>query len=274
MSILEKIRVWIKQGRDKYVTFNWWQKTLTWLGGFLLAFLMMDYIVMPLYTRLGQEYELPDVTEKPLAVAFETLEDQGFIPIVQDSAFDAHYAKGMILRQNPSPYSTVKKGRRVYLVMSSGEKPIYMPDLVKESITNAELRLRELGLVLNQIYPEYSEKLPYVDVVLRQSVNPGELVEYGKKINLTVSMGAPPNSQQIPRLVGKSLDRALKELEVVGVRRDSIQIIQRYRTDLLPRTIISQSVQEGTLVIESGKVELEVSTDQFPDQESRGGGGR
>lgn len=274
MSILEKIRVWIKQGRDKYVTFNWWQKTLTWLGGFLLAFLMMDYIVMPLYTRLGQEYELPDVTEKPLAVALETLEDQGFIPIVQDSAFDAHYAKGMILRQNPSPYSTVKKGRRVYLVMSSGEKPIYMPDLVKESITNAELRLRELGLVLNQIYPEYSEALPYVDVVIRQSVSPGELVEYGKKINLTVSMGAPPNSQQIPRLIGKSLDRALKELEVVGVRRDSIQIIQRYRTDLLPRTIISQSVQEGTLVIESGRVELEVSTDQFPDQESRGGGGR
>ena len=274
MSILEKIRVWFKQGRDKYITFNWWQRILTWLGGFLLLFLMMDYIVMPLYTRLGQEYELPDVTEKPLAVALETLEDQGFIPIVQDSTFDAHSEKGMILRQNPSPYSTVKKGRRVYLVMSSGEKPIYMPDLLKESITNAELRLRESGLVLNQIYPEYSEELPYVDVVIRQSVRPGELVEHGKKINLTVSMGAPPNSQQIPRLIGKSLDRAMKELEVVGVSRDSILITRRYRTDLLPRTIISQSVQEGTLVIESGRVELEVSTDKFPEEESRGGGGR
>ncbi|MCB0305402.1 MAG: PASTA domain-containing protein [Calditrichaeota bacterium] len=255
---------------ERYRQLVWWQKSLVWLVSLVLLVLFMDYLVMPWYTRLGEEYQLPDVTVKQISQAQDILREEGFKPIVQDSAYDSDYAPGVVLRQNPEPFTTVKKGRRVYLVVSSGEKPIYMPDLIRESLTNAELRLKEMGLVLNHKYLEFSEAIPYPGVVIRQSVPPGDLVRAGKGINLTVSLGPPPDSQEVPRLVGKSLEQALKELEAVGIPRDSIAVRESYKPNLVPFTVIAQSVPESTPSIDVGRIELTISTDELS---RRGQGG-
>jgi serine/threonine-protein kinase len=266
MSIIEKIKdyhLW-----EKFQSLLWWQKILVVFGLFLLFFVFIDLISMPLYTRHGSEYELPDVTEKQIDEANKILDDNGFLPIVQDSAYDSFYPPGTVIRQNPVPFATVKKGRRVYLVVSSGERPIYMPDLIKESLTNAELRLREAGLELNKTFWEYSEEIPYRGVVIKQSAPPGEQVMASQKINLTVSLGTPPSSFEIPRLVGKSLESALNELEAVDITRDRVVIKSRYQPKLVPQTIISQSIKEGTPVIDVDVIELVISTDRLPDQDS------
>lgn len=266
MPVIEKIkdlRLW-----EKFKILIWWQKLLVIFAAIFLFAMFFDFIVMPLYTRHGSEYELPDVTEKQVEQAKEILDDQGFIPILQDSAFDSFYPPGTVIRQNPMPFATVKKGRRVYLVISSGERPIYMPDLIKESLTNAELRLREAGLELNKTFWEYSETIPYRGVVINQSVPAGELVLSSQKINLTASLGPPPSSLEVPRLVGKSLEAALQELSAVGIAPNQIIVKSRYQPKLIPQTIISQSVNEGTPVMEVAVIELVVSTDRLPDQGS------
>jgi len=264
MSVTVKIKelqLW-----EKFKDLVWWQKILVVFAAFILLILLFDFVIMPLYTRHGSEYELPDVTEKTADEAREILDDDGFVPIVQDSAYDSFYPPGTVIRQNPMPYATVKKGRRVYLVVSSGERPIYMPNLIKESLTNAELRLREAGLALNKTLWEYSDDIPYRGVVIKQSVPPGDLVVSSQKINLTVSLGPPPSSLEVPRLVGKSLEAALEELGALGIPLNQVVIKSRYQPKLVPQTIISQSVNEGTPVMDVDIIELIVSTDRLPDE--------
>ena len=240
--------------------------------GFLLFVLIMDSIVMPLYTKHGKEYELPDVTEKPLAEAVEILEKEGFRPIVHDSVFNENYPRGTVIRQNPMPYSVVKKGRRVYLVVSRGTRPILVPDLVGKTPQDAEFILKESFLKTGKVYYDFSQSFPK-GVVFRQSVQPGDTVLPGTTVNITVSLGPPPEAEKLPNLVGKSLLVARKELRVLGVPIK--RIVYQYDPTLVPETVLHQSVPAGTPLVDVGDegVTLVVSTDQKPEGEADSGTG-
>ncbi len=265
---MDRIRDFLYQLIDRFRDFNWWQKTLTVLAGLLLFVFFMDWVVMPLYTRHGSEYELPDVTEKNVDNAMDILDDNGFIPIVQDSVFDSFYPVGTVVRQNPTAFSTVKRGRRVYLIVSSGEKPIFMPKLVSETLVNARLKLREVGIEVGRVDYDYSERYPYREVVIAQSVAAGEQIYKSQAINLTVSLGPPPSSLVMPNLAGKSLESAKRELEVLGLSAGKLVTRLRYMPNLVPNTVISQSVATGTTVSEIETLELVISTDQIPQRDN------
>ncbi len=240
-------------------------KALVAIAGFIVFVLLMDNVIMPLYTKHGQEYELPDVTTRPLNKAVETLEADGFHPIIKDSTYDEHLPPGSIVQQNPLPFSTVKKGRRVYLVVSIGDKPRYIPKLIGLTQQDAEFRLREQGLELNNAVPEFSDFYPR-GVVVNQSIPPGEQVDKDQKINITVSLGPAPTSLEIPNLVGKSMESAEKELDAIGVRVGRVKYL--YRPNLVPGTILKQFVKPGTNAASVEKVDLLVSSDQQPKEEA------
>ncbi len=242
---------------------RWIKKTLLYLGIFVLLVLLMDFIVMPLYTKHGWEYELPDVTDKPLEEAMEILKADGFHPIIQDSVYDEQFPPGHIVQQNPLPFTRVKKGRRVYLVVSIGEKPHYVPRLIGLTPQDAKFRLKDEGLELNRIIYAFSDMYPR-GVVINQSIPPGEMVKKNQKINITVSLGPAPTSLEVPNLVGKSLESARKELEAVGIRLGRIKYV--YKPNLVPGTILNQSVSPGVNASRVDSLDLIVSTDEKSDQ--------
>ena len=264
MSFLQKIEqssVW-----QRFLSFRWWQKLLTIFAAILFFTLLMDFLVMPWYTRLGAEYELPDVTEKSMAEAMNILEDNGFIPIIQDSVYDADRPSGIIVRQNPPSFSTVKKGRRVYLVKSNGEKPIYMPDLTTLTRQNAEFKLRELGLDVGRIAERFSRAHPYKGTVISQSELPGELVSQRTEIHLTLSLGPPPSQRVLPNLVGKTLNNVREELAALGIDVNNIRT--QYQPRLVPNTVVSQSIPGGTSLKDVNSIDLVVSSDTEPDYQN------
>lgn len=246
---------------QKIMSKNFLVKSFLSLIGFLLFVMLMDSVIMPLYTKHGQEYELPDVTDKPVTEAVETLTGEGFHPILQDSVYDEHFPPGYVVQQNPLPFTRVKKGRRVYLVVSIGEKPRYMPKLIGLTPQDAKFRLKDEGLTLNQIVYEFSDFYPR-GVVINQSIPPGEAVTKDQKVNITVSLGPAPSSLEVPNLVGKSLESARKELEAVGVRVGKVKYV--YKPNLLPGTILNQSVPPGSSAAKVDSLNLIVSTDQPP----------
>ncbi len=268
MSILHQIKHWLFEFARWFVRARWWKKLLVLFAGFVLFVVLLDSVVMPWYTRLGDEYELPDVTEKPVEEAREILDESGFIPIIQDSVYHAFYPPGTVTRQNPASYSTVKRGRRVYLIVSAGAKPVYMPNLIAETLTNAELKLREVGLRLGAVYRDYSAQYPYRGVVIQQSVPPGERVLAETPVNLTISLGPPPASLNVPNLAGKSLESAVQELAALGIAPDQIIQKYRFRPNLVPNTVIAQSAPPGTPVSEVELIELTVSTDQVSGEQN------
>ncbi len=233
--------------------------------GLLVLVLLMDSLVMPLYTKHGKEFELPDVTEKPLEEAVATLEKEGFRPIVHDSVFNENYERGIVIRQNPMPFSIVKKGRRVYLVVSRGTRPILVPDLIGKTPQDAEFILKENFLQTGKVYYDFSEKFPK-GVVFRQSIAPGDTVLPGTAVNVTVSLGAPPEAEKMPNLVGKSLLVARKELKLLNIPIQ--RVIYQYDPTLVPETVLQQSVRPGTPLLEVKGVTLVVSTDQAPEEQA------
>ena len=235
---------------------------LTALIAFILIVLLFNDVIMPWYVRLGQEYELPDVVSMPLEQAKDSLAKAGFQLVVKDSVYDENFAPGTITEQQPAAYSKVKKGRHVYVTVSIGEKPIIMPNLFFKSPREAELILKSKGLQLGNLYYEYSD-LALQDVVIGQSFPQGQKVKPGTKIDLTISLGPMPKQKVMPDLVGKSLDAAKKQLQLLGVK--NIQVEYEYKEDILPETVLSQSVKKGTPVDQIQSVRLTVS--QLPAKE-------
>jgi beta-lactam-binding protein with PASTA domain len=228
--------------------------------------LFFDSIIMPLYTKHGQEYELPDVTDKAVSEAVDILENEGFHPLIKDSVYDEKFSPGAVIQQNPLPFSKVKKGRRVYLIVSIGEKPRFIPRLIGLTPQDAEFRLREEELNLNQIFYEFSDFYPR-GVVISQSIPAGEIAQKQQRVNITVSLGAAPITFEIPNLVGKSLESAEKELEVIGVKISKIKY--SYRPQLVPGTVLNQSLPVGTSAAKVESINLLVSTDRLISQEEK-----
>lgn len=232
----------------------------------LIAFaVFMDFIVMPWYTKHGEAVELPDVTDKKVPEAMEILKEGGFDPLIQDSVYDEQFPPGSVIQQNPLPFSKVKEGRRVYLIVSIGEKPRYMPQLISLTPQDAGFRLKELGLMLNQVFYEFSDFYPR-GVVINQSIPSGNEVRKNQKVNITVSLGPAPTSLEIPNLVGKSLETGEKEMETLGVPVGRIRYV--YRPKLVPGTILNQSISAGTSAAKVDSIDLIVSTDQPPPEET------
>jgi beta-lactam-binding protein with PASTA domain len=239
------------------------RKALFIFIGFVVFIILMDQVVMPFYTKHGDEYELPDVTGKEVTEAVDLLESEDFDPVIADSVYDANYAPGAVIRQNPLPFTMVKKGRRIYLVISIGEKPLYMPTLIGATLKDAEFRLKDQSLSLNQTIYEFSEFYPN-GVVINQSVPAGESVDRNQRINITVSLGPPPTSQEVPNLVGKSMTYVRKELETLGIKVGRVKY--QYRPNLVPETVVGQSVSAGTPAAKVDSINVTVSSDK-PIQE-------
>ncbi|NOX90611.1 MAG: PASTA domain-containing protein [Calditrichaeota bacterium] len=237
-------------------------KYILGLLAFILIVLLFDKVIMPWYVRLGEEYELPDVVSMRFEEAKDSLEHAGFRVMISDSVYDQNYPPGTVIEQMPPAYSKVKEGRHVYLRVSIGEKPIIMPNLFFKSPREAELILKSNGLELGAMYYEYSD-LALENVVIGQSYPQGQLVKRGTKIDLTISLGPFPKQKVVPGLVGKSLDVAKRQLQLLGVK--TIRIEYEYRDNILPETVISQSVKAGTPIENVKEIKLVVS--QLPIKE-------
>jgi len=235
------------------------KRLIRWSSYVILLFLfavLVDKVIMPWYVRFGEEIELTDVVELPYSEAEQKLRKDGFKVIVTDSVYDAHYPAGTVVEQMPLPFTTVKEGRNVYLKVSIGEKPIIMPNLFYKSPRDAELILKSYGLKTGNILYEYSD-ISLAGVVISQSYPAGQEIKKTLPINLTISLGPFPKQPTIPYLVKKSLDAAKKQLHLLGVEKIKLEFEER--DDVLPETVLKQSLDAGILIDENTEIELLVS---------------
>ena len=218
---------------------------------------------MPIYTRHGQELEVPDIVGLSFAEAYTMLTEQKFKVIKDRDTFDSQYPPGYVVSQNPLPRSKVKKWRRIYVTVSKGERIVLMPKLVGQSERNAEILISQLGLVLKSVNYEYSP-LHLKDVVIEQSIAENERLRQGTEVEIVVSLGLIPDRFIMPNVVGKLLEDARKSIEKAGL---AVGNIAYQTTDkLLPNTVIEQSIIPDTETTQGARVNLIVS--KLPQSEN------
>lgn len=224
----------------------------------LFIAIIMNSIVMPIITRHGDEFELPDYTgQKLLEEAQFGLQDLHLKYKISSEEYSPGVEKGIILNQFPIPGTKVKENRVVKFVISKGQKLIPIPEMAGLSVRQAILNLETSGLILGEIAWAFSDTLPE-KVVVFSYPNAGIEIPMGTSVNLMVNRGRASNFTYMPKAIGLTIDEARTIIEDKALKVGVVT----YRVDenYLPETVLEQSEAEGTELDVGTEIDLVVST--------------
>ena len=225
---------------------------------FLLISMAIDQIFMPLYTRHGQQIEVPDLTNMFYEDAKDMLKQMSLKIVEESKKFDPTntYPIGVVMSQIPIPGSKVKKGRRIYVIVSKGEPTMEMADLVGKSERNAIIMLQNAGMIIKSVRYEHSDRIKS-GAIAYQSIPPGTEIKPNTEIELIVSLGPFPDKFIVPDLIGRNLKDAQTLIVQSGLTLGEVSF--QIADDLLPQTVISQSIAPQTVVSQGDTINLLVS---------------
>ncbi len=147
--------------------------------------------------------------------------------------------KNTVVRQDPAPGDVVKKGRVVDLIVSSGPRMVAVPNVVNQTVGQAEAALSDFVPRVVQV----QSNQPQGNVV-RQHPSGGTLAA-GSTVVLYVSSGPGNVQQTIPDLTGETLSQAETSLSALGV---TVTYVQYQYSSTPSGTVLQQSVPAGTQV--------------------------
>tara|TARA_B100001564_G_C20519555_1_gene614497 strand:- start:106 stop:780 length:675 start_codon:yes stop_codon:yes gene_type:complete len=217
---------------------------------------------MPFYVRHGQGSYMVNVKGKQLDYAVDILNSEGHKGIVSDTLFSSAFKPGTVIDQYPSTKMKVKEGRTVRLTIANAERSVIVPDLIGRSERSAELDIRQVGLEIDTVYKEYNSDVPAGNVTW-QYPKGGDMLSRGMGVHLTISLGVPPNFFQAPNVFGLSKKKAIVEIEKSGFSLG--KVYYRQNEDLIPYTVLDQSLKPGTVLEQSAKIDLTISVLDMQD---------
>ena len=228
----------------------------------ILIFLFFEKIAMPIYIRKGNSIRLINVRGKILDRGINELKISGFNGVVFDTVYTSNIEPQTIIDQYPPSGQKVKKGRTIRLKIARPEKMIDVPSLVGQSKRSAEIKIQQLGLRIDTIYVEYNPDYPK-GTVAWQFPKSGDQIRKGFGLQITISEGLPPDFYQVPQLFGLSLNSAKKKLDNSRLKLGKVTYQQN--EDLVPYTVLDQSVSPGTVLNKSSQINLIVSVLNLQD---------
>ncbi len=186
------------------------------LGGLLLlgftAYVLVDAVIMPSYTRHGVSVRVPDVEDRPFEKAKALVQRRDLAVMRQVGRFNPNVPQGTVVDQNPPASADVKPGRRVYLTVNSGTAPmVSIPDLNGISVREAKNRASSLGLQVDSVRPD-SIPSPYPNTITRQKPEPGDSLKKGGAIDLWYSTGLGQDTVRVPNVAGRPVKGAQRLL--------------------------------------------------------------
>lgn len=226
-------------------------------AAFLAGLLLMDRVIMPGVVGSGGEVLVPDVTERSSEESRRILDESGLSLVAASEMHDPVVPEGYIISQTPKAYTQVKRGRSIEVIVSKGTEQIPLPDLTRGiSLRTAEIELTNAGLELGSISYQPSDYVPK-GVVISQSPSRGAFSHRGGLVSVTVSSGPEKALSAVPDVIGLDVESAIFQLKEVGLTLGNITYIQQ--PDLLPETVVSQSVPAGDGVERGTAVDLVVT---------------
>lgn len=218
---------------------------------------VVNFVVMPIYTRQGTEIRVPDVRGMMISQARQEFGRHGFKLVVDDQRFDATQPPGMILDQFPAPGGWTKRGRRIHLAVSAGTATAVVPLVIGQPRDDAVFKLQGVGLKVDTIAYAFSDTT-FEGLVISQSPPADTVVEKLTPALVTVSLGKAPEEFIVPNVLNLPEEQAkyliLKAGLVVGeVERD------RY-TGRRQGAVMIQNPVAGTVSAQGDTVNLTVNS--------------
>lgn len=239
------------------------RRLILWLVAPIVCFvgmiLLVDQVIMPWWTRHGEEYEAPALVGRSPSVVQSVLAPYGATYQVAERRFSADHPDGTILEQRPLPGAPIKRGRIFNLVVSRGSELIDVPRVRGGSVRQAELMLEQVGLAVGGRAYTYEDSLPE-GAVIGTIPGPGSGLTKGGVVNLLINHSPDAAKTFCPNLVGLNIEEARDTLRDRGLLVGSID--RKFDATLLPGTIVGQSIAPGEELTPGTEIDFMISRDR------------
>ena len=170
------------------------------MAAVVVAAVVVTFRWIDSYTEHGVALVVPDVAGMEEADALTKLAQYDFVGVVSDHVYIKGVAPGEITAQRPAAQAKVKRGRKVYLTVSSGNQPmIAIPDIAdNSSLRQAESRLRAAGFKLapNDTIKGDRDWVYSVRYKNRE-LQSGDLVPEGAELTLVIGGGDKEDAETL-----------------------------------------------------------------------------
>lgn len=229
-----------------------------WVGGVAVlagvVFVTSFYLAMKVEMR-STEVVVPDLDGLSLEDASEVVKPLGLEVDVVDRRHDRRIASGRVLQQQPKGGSRVRRGRKLKLVLSLGDKILVVPDLVGKADRAVEIELRRDGFGLGNAARVVSSAP--AGRILAQDPQPGSPGVPNTRVHRLVSEGREEPVWVMPDLTGLPRQVAETWIDRGGFRRSPVRgLLVRGRPS---GTVIGQSPLAGYPLRPRDVVELTVA---------------
>ena len=224
-----------------------------------LALWSLESVLLPLYVGVNNEHYLPDLRGHYLDASIIQLHRQGFKTEIIEKPFTEELEPGTIVGMSPAPFTKVKEGRTIKLTVAQERADVIIPNFINRSLRDVILEIERLGLEQDTIMEEYNADF-LRGTITYQAPRAGQMVKMGTPMTFMVSKGAPPDFFRVPDLLNLSLARATAEIATAGLKLGDVTY--EYHPDLIPKTVIDQSLTPGMRLTIPARIDLILSSDQ------------
>ena len=192
------------------------------LIGVVIAVLLFNYAVMPIWTRHDASVAVPDVREMSAGEADRALVLAGLEGEMREQPFNPNLQADLVVDQSPGAQTRVKPGRRIYYYVNASPKELVaMPGVVSLSEGAARPVIVDAGLEVGRVELD-SVRTPFENTVTRQLPAEGRQIPRGTRVQLWLSRGVD-NSRTVavPDVRGMTPAAARAAIRQAGLYVDS-----------------------------------------------------
>jgi len=214
-----------------------------------------------------KEVIVPSLIGKSLMQAFDIISKYNLSLKKIASEFNENFPAGTITRQDPTPGMMVREGKVIKVVLSEGGELIFVPNAVGLNVRKAELIIRKEKLQIGSKVELYSLKYER-DTVIEQEPKPDTIVPKDTAVNLTVSLGRPPEGIILmPDFINKNIEEFKK-----WCSQNNFQYNIQLQKNSLPYGIITQlEPPPDTVVFKDNVLKVTISNGESSDLEGISG---
>ena len=199
-----------------------------------------------------EEVIVPDVTGKQMTLARQILEDKKLRVNVVET-FDASVPAGTVVSQDPEGGAKVKEERLITIHVSKGGESLEMPDLKGLNKSDAEAKLKKMGLKVGSVYERNSDE--EAGTVIATDPKAGSKVTKGQSVDITVSKGKKETKNTVPDVTNLQVEGAKAALTSAGFKVS----VTKEESSKAAGTVISQTPAGGSSVTAGSTITLVVA---------------
>jgi len=234
---------------------------LTLILGAVAGFLFVDKAVMPKFTDLQNKNDVvvPPLVGLDVETAAQTAYDVGLVVVKKYREYSDVKPFNSVIAQDPPSGESVKRGRHVFVTLSSGAEVAEIPEVRGMAEGPAKTALRLAGFENISLAIVFDYRIPANSAI---ETNPPSKSRTSRDIPITLylSKGQKPTHINVPNLVGEMLSTAQATIGEKGLKLGKVSFAAS--PFMSAGHVISQSLTPGSDVPWESTIDVVVATER------------